>query len=64
MRQAERTPAFGRLTAIQAKRFGMVDGSLWTSVGGPLAALQVIEDVETLLGKEDARPVEGASAGR
>ena len=64
MRQAERTLAFGRLTAIQAKRFGMVDGSLWTSVGGPLAALQVIEDVETLLGKEDAQPVEGASAGR
>ncbi|WP_395764540.1 ABC transporter substrate-binding protein [Stutzerimonas balearica] len=64
MRQAERTPAFGRLTAIQAKRFGTVDGSLWTSVGGPLAALQVIEDVETLLGKEDARPVESASAGR
>ncbi|HAG78290.1 MAG TPA: ABC transporter substrate-binding protein, partial [Pseudomonas sp.] len=32
-------------------------GSLWTSVGGPLAALQVIEDAERLLGKADAEPV-------
>ncbi len=57
MRQAEQTPAFGQLSALQSKRFGAVDGSLWTSVGGPLAALQVIEDVERLLGKADAEPV-------
>jgi len=57
MQQAEQTPAFRQLSAIRAKRFGAVDGSLWTSLGGPQAALQVIEDVEELLGKVDAEPV-------
>lgn len=57
MHQAEQTPAFRQLSAIQAKRFGAVDGSLWTSLGGPMAALQVIEDIETLLEKTDAEPV-------
>ena len=57
MNQAEQTPAFRQLSAIQAKRFGAVDGSLWTSLGGPMAALQVIEDIEALLGKGDAEVV-------
>lgn len=57
MQQAEQTPAFRQLSAIRAKRFGAVDGSLWTSLGGPQAALQVIEDVEALLGKAGAEPV-------
>jgi len=57
MHQAEQTPAFRQLSAIQAKRFGAVDGSLWTSLGGPMAALQVIEDIEALLEKTDAEPV-------
>ncbi|QCT95899.1 iron-siderophore ABC transporter substrate-binding protein [Stutzerimonas degradans] len=57
MHQAEQTPAFRQLSAIQAKRFGAVDGSLWTSLGGPMAALQVIEDIEALLGKAEAELV-------
>ncbi len=57
MQQAEQTPAFRQLSAIRAKRFGAVDGSLWTSLGGPQAALQVIADVEELLGKAGAEPV-------
>ncbi|MCQ4265953.1 iron-siderophore ABC transporter substrate-binding protein [Pseudomonas stutzeri] len=57
LNQAEQTPAFRQLSAIQAKRFGAVDGSLWTSLGGPMAALQVIEDIEGLLGKAEAEPV-------
>ena len=55
--QAEETPAFRQLSAIQAKRFAAVDGSLWTSLGGPMAALQVIEDVESIVSKTDAEPV-------
>lgn len=55
--QAEETPAFRQLSSIQAKRFDAVDGSLWTSLGGPMAALQVIEDVESIVGKTDAQPV-------
>lgn len=57
MNQAEQTSAFRQLSAIQAKRFGAVDGSLWTSLGGPMAALQVIDDIEALLGKADAELV-------
>ncbi len=57
MNQAEQTPAFRQLSAIQAKRFGAVDGSLWTSLGGPMAALQVIEDIEALLGKAEVELV-------
>ncbi|MGY4024580.1 ABC transporter substrate-binding protein [Aeromonas rivuli] len=57
MQQAEQTPAFQQLGAIKAKRFGAVDGSLWTSTGGPQAALKVIEDVEQLMSKPDALPV-------
>jgi iron complex transport system substrate-binding protein len=57
MQQAEQTPAFQQLGAIKAKRFGAVDGSLWTSTGGPQAALKVIDDVEQLMSKPDALPV-------
>ncbi|MGE6124953.1 ABC transporter substrate-binding protein [Aeromonas rivipollensis] len=57
MKQAEQTPAFQQLDAIKGKRFGAVDGSLWTSTGGPQAALKVIDDVEQLLAKPDAAPI-------
>ena len=57
MKQAEQTPAFQQLGAIKGKRFGAVDGSLWTSTGGPQAALKVIDDVEQLLAKPDAAPI-------
>lgn len=57
MKQAEQTPAFQQLNAIRGKRFGAVDGSLWTSTGGPQAALKVIDDVELLLAKPDAAPI-------
>ncbi|MFC5708082.1 ABC transporter substrate-binding protein [Aeromonas eucrenophila] len=57
MKQAEQTPAFQQLSAIKGKRFGAVDGSLWTSTGGPQAALRVIDDVEQLMSKPDAAPI-------
>lgn len=57
LQQAEETPAFRQLSAIQAKRFAAVDGSLWTSLGGPMAALQIIEDIESILGKPGVEPV-------
>ena len=57
MKQAEQTPAFQQLSAIKGKRFGAVDGSLWTSTGGPQAALRVIGDVEQLMSKPDAAPI-------
>lgn len=57
LQQAEETAAFRQLSAIQAKRFAAVDGSLWTSLGGPMAALQIIEDIESIVGKAEAEPV-------
>ena len=57
LHQAEQNPAFQQLSAIEAKRYDAVDGSLWTSVGGPLAAMTIINDIERLLSKADAEPV-------
>ncbi|SDS97139.1 iron complex transport system substrate-binding protein [Halopseudomonas litoralis] len=54
MRQAEQTPMFQQLEATKAGHYSAVDGSVWTSTGGPLAALQLIEDIETMiLGSEE-----------
>ena len=57
MKQAEATPAFQQLNAIQSGRYAAVDGSLWTSVGGPLAALKVMEDIVDLVSQPDAKPL-------
>jgi len=45
MEQARNTPAFQALNAVRNNRLVSVDGSMWTSTGGPLAALAVLEDV-------------------
>lgn len=47
--QARDTAAFQQLGAVRAGQMAAVDGSLWTSVGGPLAAMQVIDDVERIV---------------
>ena len=49
LNQARDTPAFQQLGAVQSGQMAPVDGSLWTSVGGPLAAMQVIDDVENMV---------------
>jgi len=49
MRQARQTPAFARLSAVRNDHYATVDGSLWTSVGGPLAAMQIIDDIVALI---------------
>lgn len=43
---ARRSAAFGQLQAVRRNRAVIVDGSLWTGLGGPLAAMAVIDDVE------------------
>lgn len=48
--EARSTPAFAALGAVSNDRFVEVDGTLWTSRGGPLAALQVVDDVVARLG--------------
>lgn len=44
------SPAFQQLNAVKANRLVATDGSLWTSRGGPLAAIGVLADVEKALG--------------
>ncbi|MCE2597008.1 iron-siderophore ABC transporter substrate-binding protein [Motilimonas cestriensis] len=57
MEQAKSTPAFKQLQVIQAQRYAAVDGSLWTSVGGPLAALSVLKDIVNLVNQPTATPL-------
>ncbi|MFC5475414.1 ABC transporter substrate-binding protein [Paraherbaspirillum soli] len=43
---ARQSPAFRQLGAVRNGHMVAVDGSLWTSPGGPLAALAILADVE------------------
>lgn len=57
MHQATTLPAFRQLGAIRNLHYRAVDGSLWTSVGGPLAAMQVMTDLQQLLAPSGAQPI-------
>ncbi|MDU0967507.1 MAG: ABC transporter substrate-binding protein [Actinomycetaceae bacterium] len=50
--QAKQTPGFTSLHAYQAGHIIPVDGSVWTSTGGPLLMNRVLDDIETNLLKE------------
>jgi iron complex transport system substrate-binding protein len=39
-------PLFQQLQVVQNEHLILVDGSLWTSVGGPLGAMTVLDDIE------------------
>ncbi|HCT77763.1 MAG TPA: iron-siderophore ABC transporter substrate-binding protein [Micromonosporaceae bacterium] len=43
--KVKEVPAFQQLEAVKKNRVVIVDGTVWTSRGGPLAALQVVDDV-------------------
>lgn len=44
---ARNSPAFSRLNAVQKDQVITVSGQLWTSASGPLAALAILDDIET-----------------
>ncbi|ABC33208.1 ABC-type Fe3+-hydroxamate transport system, periplasmic component [Hahella chejuensis KCTC 2396] len=45
--------AFKQLSGVNNGHLVLIDGSLWTSVGGPLAAMAALEDIEkAMLGKQ------------
>lgn len=50
LQQTLADPLVQALTAMQAGRLVLVDGLVWGSVGGPLAAMQVLDDLERGLG--------------
>ena len=46
LKHAMQLPVFRQLRAVRNQRVHTVDGSLWTSLGGPLAAMSILNDVE------------------
>ncbi|MCW2665052.1 MAG: Periplasmic binding protein [Frankiales bacterium] len=44
--QAQGQPAFARLPAVRAGDVTAVDGGVWSSAAGPLAAANVLDDIE------------------
>lgn len=52
------TPLFQQLGAVQSEQVVFIDGSLWTSIGGPLAAMQVLDDVAWALADPALLPAE------
>lgn len=51
---ARKSPLFQQLNVVKQNHVAVVDGAVWTSVGGPLAALAVLGDVEAALGQSGA----------
>jgi iron complex transport system substrate-binding protein len=49
LEQAVKTPGFTELTCYQNSHIILVDGSLWTSTGGPLLMNRIIDAVEEAL---------------
>ncbi|CCQ11009.1 Iron(III) dicitrate transport system, periplasmic iron-binding protein FecB (TC 3.A.1.14.1) [Pseudoalteromonas luteoviolacea B = ATCC 29581] len=49
LKQAGTTPTFLALDAVKKGHFFAVDGTLWTSVGGPIAAQQVVHEALQIL---------------
>ncbi|SMC25904.1 iron complex transport system substrate-binding protein [Andreprevotia lacus DSM 23236] len=48
---AKAMPAFQQLAAVKRQQMVVIDGSLWTSLGGPLAALAIVDDVDKAMVK-------------
>lgn len=46
LKTVQTAPAFKNLNVVKNQRVRIIDGSLWTSTGGPLAALAVLDDIE------------------
>jgi iron complex transport system substrate-binding protein len=46
---ARSSPAFERLKSVQKEQVVAVDGQLWTSASGPLAAHAILDDLESAL---------------
>jgi ABC-type Fe3+-hydroxamate transport system substrate-binding protein len=67
MEEALADPLVQTLTAVQSNRLFVVDGLAWSSTGGPVAALEVLDDVENALaelGSGETAAVENAALPR
>lgn len=59
---AQDNPLFQRLAVVKQGHVAVVDGAVWTSVGGPLAALTVVDDVAAALAGAPAPAAADAGA--
>ena len=48
---AMRSPAFNRLQAVESGQVVPVDGQIWTSASGPLAAGEILDTLEAAVGR-------------
>lgn len=46
---AKQSPAFNRLNVVQNERVVPVNGQLWSSANGPLAAQAILDGIENAL---------------
>jgi iron complex transport system substrate-binding protein len=46
LKTSMQSPVFRQLKAVKNQHMRLVDGSLWTSLGGPLAAMAILNDLE------------------
>ena len=46
LKTVQNSPPFQQLNAVKQQRVRVIDGSLWTIMGGPLAAMAVLDDLE------------------
>lgn len=46
---AKKSPAFARLDVVKSNHTATVDGQVWSSTSGPLAAHVILDDIEALL---------------
>ena len=49
IQEAQKVPGFTDLKAFQANRIIPVDGSAWTSTGGPLLMHKILDDINAAL---------------
>lgn len=49
LREAQKQPAFQRLSAVQNEQLKVVDGQIWSSGYGPIAAEVVLDDLTKLI---------------
>lgn len=52
LEEAEQAPGFTQLRAYQNDHIILVDGSAWTSTGGPILMTQIVNDVVNALGDQ------------
>lgn len=48
--ELQKKPAYRQLGAVKGGKVTVIDGSKWTSLGGSLAALSVLDDIEKAMG--------------